>query len=1371
MANKNSTYVNALVAFILDTKPYHSKLSEIVEEYRFTDTMSVNFGERMFSSVLAKGAWPTSYFSGGPTGFAPTVPLHRLVSPSFSTFTKNSTPAENRGSFRAFRDENTDLPLVPFAFDPRSSQGRGISDAFVQRAGQAARSEPLLEGHDFFESRGAFVFQIKQTISSQPLITGRFAETYEVTDTFPISVQLSFQADSLLLLGPVTQVSLSEVQITGPGAVKVMGLSDKPNYLPVFVERANENLPASRESGALAYPDVLRSGVSIFDISANFARALYEEWSVEATSATTFIVRGKVTGIIGAGTIAQVTPTDGAPYYAGEFDSFQLSFSLRADQQLNTTDVLALSPSSKIAVHPTAPLEAWSLIKVNPIAYSRPLFTSTRYGYLTDTSGTKNKITVLDTGFKTGSVVLTAISSTQFIISATSDLEYAGVATVNTLFNDGVLAFTIRAGTDYQFTAGDRFDIEIQNNEPVADDLDLFYGYDFDSYDASELVYNATNSAGEDYFKTLDFKFDTRFASYDLKSFNLVLAGNVVSGRQWRLRALPDFDRPLPLQSTSPENRVNLAGTDSTAVPVYDSENTTTAEGVHSGNDPDTTADLLLWYSSSFALEYFDTETLLWVLIDNIQVGNAYSNTGIGLSFKLVEASKPFIAARLNSSRYQDTSAAFIEESVFGGDVISWTVRNSPPEQIGAAALGSARIPRLVMHGAAYHNSTPAKWVLTWVSNTAYELQGFYTAGALNGSPVFSTPRLVQLEAGFSYRDREHGLHFTIRPGRTGLKQSDSIAFETLNSRPSYLVHGSVSGWQPAATVGEWYWNGKIGFKITAPTAELFISNQKVPGDGEWQLPAGLVSLKRLRQDAPDLTYVIKSLADGAWNMYRNGALVARGTNSLSDDYVLLEVPTAVAGSSFILQITGDEHRLALGHDLAIIKTTAGRSPTAADFVLLERTTTDAISISIKAKDAAHAEVLAPLAPQTIDVRFVDHTARSGVPLFNTSPETAVLQGWIPASTEFRDSALSIAEFSDPATHAVIRAAVTGELIGTVRTIGSLVTDPVIFDWDLDFHTKYLPLNAESTLVTFGSGMNEHVIVNMQEGIAFLLKGDGGESDALFSEVTGVQIAELNELLIKSSYDMPLDVTVSDGPFIGFLPGYDNTPYDAEVADGAYDTGLPLTDYFLEAKALSARTELDPVESSRLNDLIALISGYLINNALDDTTFGDFIAAFNAAVASGDITPNFGVPAIGAGFEVQENSGVTASTAITEALSVFALDTAYGLDQYGLDAGPMDGQAESTAIIYSAEMPPLPAAGLPPAGTLYSEFETPFVIPAPGARVIELSFSMEPSTTPVFYVWRPEDPAPELATVVERGSSRLFRLSLIAQTELKLIVL
>ena len=45
--NKNSTYVQSLVDFVLDTKPYHAKLTEVVEEYRFFDDVHVKIDEHL----------------------------------------------------------------------------------------------------------------------------------------------------------------------------------------------------------------------------------------------------------------------------------------------------------------------------------------------------------------------------------------------------------------------------------------------------------------------------------------------------------------------------------------------------------------------------------------------------------------------------------------------------------------------------------------------------------------------------------------------------------------------------------------------------------------------------------------------------------------------------------------------------------------------------------------------------------------------------------------------------------------------------------------------------------------------------------------------------------------------------------------------------------------------------------------------------------------------------------------------------------------------------------------------------------------------------------------------------------------------------
>lgn len=1487
MANKNSTYLNSLVSFILDTKPYRCKLTEVVEEYRFAEQMTVGFDERLFSSVLAKAAWPYSFFSSGVSTPAPLMPLHRVTAPLFRGFTLNSDPAQNRGAFKVGRDESTDLPLVPLAFDPKAVQGVGLADAFVQRQGLGTQAEALLEGHDVHLSHGAYVVDIKQTVSSQPLVTGRFNETYEVDDgPFPITVNLPFDSDSLHITGPAVQVTLTQVSVTGPGAVKVTGLSATPNYAPLITERRNQdllaaataavqaqaldvtnptsainriqavldavatqllatpdaassaalaavqaiidtvNLPSSyealldalvaagvpvingyvgwrgqdttdpftdpyvdqalaacstslffnaytdvgqRESGALAYADVRRADVRITDIVSDPMRAAYEEWTLEAVSPTTFLVRGSVSGPIGS----IVAP--------GVFTAPQLRFEIELeDDPVAVGTVVLLTPRAALTVHLNAPLEAWSLIKVNPIAYTRPELTSTRYGHVVSQTLEVGRITVLDTGLPTGTLTLTATSSTSFTLSSTAEPLYTGVITVGVPFNDGRVAFTIMQGGVYTFQAGDRFYIEIENRPPEPLDLDLYYGFDTDPFDANELVYNNVDSLLEDYLTALGFGFDSRFINYDVASFGLTIASNAVNNRRWRLRALADLARPLRLQASSPTNLVNLLGTDDPTNPaaatLFDTPNSTTSEGIQSSNDPDSVEDLRLWYAGDFALERYDEGTGAWVTVDTVAQGVPYVNATHGLSFTIVPAAAPFIAARLHSSWYPDTVGPFLEEDVDGGDMIAWTVRNEDPTA-GVAALVSPRAPRLVMHADSFHHSTPALWALTWTSGTQYTVQGTYTTGPSNGSLVFSTPPVVDLTTdGRSYRNDDHGLHFTVVPGAVGLAATDTLRFETLARRPSYLVHGSVSGWQPDAVVGEWYWNGRVGFKLRAPEARLFEAGERLAGTSSWTTSVGLVTLERLRLDAPASVYHLSAPNDGRWLLRRDGEVVGAGADAVADTYVRLDLPTAVAGTELTLHVQADTHALALGTDLAIVRTTPGRAPQPGDFTLFSRTERDQLSVSIRPKDGAHAAVLSELAPVTIDLRFVDHTTGSGVPLANTSPETAVLPGWIPALSTYRDSALSTAEFSDPATSVVLTAAASGETIGTVEALGATVNDTVVLRWDAAFAAKYLPLNAEATVVTLGSGLDDRVAVRMTEGLALLVSGGGLDDTPLFTDAFTVHVAETSRLAVLSTYAAAVGVAASDGPFVGFMPGFGNLPFDFELGGdpddddvGYFDAGQALTGWFSEAKALDALPSRTPPQQARLNELLGLLGGFL-DGDLAGTTLAEFTAVLNAlAPVSFSPVPDFGLPTVGLGIDVLDQPTGTAGPAIEEAMTVQAVDQGYPYDLYGYDVGGLDDDGETTVILLSNDAPPLPVTGLPAPSTTYAAFQTPLHVTTP-CRVVELSFTAAVVTDPAVHLWRPSEAAPSAVPIVERLGPRLFRFSLPSASELKLIV-
>jgi hypothetical protein len=1287
-------YLNSLVSYILDTKPYHSKLSEVVEEYLFEESMTVNIVERLFSNTTIKAAWPYTFFSGGPSS-GRTMPLKRVLHNSVrGPWANNQTLS--RGAFKAFRDEIAELPGVGFTFDPTSIQGIGIKDVVLQRTGNTSRVEPMLEGHDFFLSHGAYTFQILKTRASN--VIGTFIRLYEDDDgPFPITVTMPFMAPGMEVFGPAVQVTSNQISVTAAGWVRVFGVQEGPRYAPEFIELrdktvisditaftqqraldftqpgsslnlitelldqietelpsrsnitptlltqanaeiaklravlADDRLPstyeallrplhvanvgrpsgfntwyaeigvdgspdvglkfaeltpglyfnaytdvAMRRNGALRYDDVRLPDLSITNIVADPERATYEEFTLTAVTDTFFTVTGSASGLVGSFTIGEM------------FSSPYLSFSTSGTNFTPGASVL-LTPAEQITVHAKAPLEQWSLIKVNPLAYSRPMFNSTRVGYLQSATNQIGRVTILDSTFPDGTLVIRMTSSTAYTVRTTGDPLYAGSGTVGTLYNDGRVSFRVMAGSAYTYAVNDVFYVEITNPVATPVDLDLVWGYDVEPYSDDTLQY--TSPLFPAYLETLDFGFNGRFIGYDFDALGLTLTQTVSSGGAWRIRALPDTSAPItPL-----------------------------------GLDP----SIQLWYANRFALERHNGND--WIVLDsNVPIGTPYNNSTYGIAFTIVPAAKPFIASRVTYSN--GTDGPFTAE---GGDAFTFTVDNDGAFQQDPAGLTSGRVPRLVMHGDSYQTATPASWTLTFTSTSAYTLQGVYTAGPNTGASVFTTPVSLLFGNGRSYQNAEHGLHWTVLSGSSiGHAAGDTYTFETYQSKPSYLVHGSVSGWQAPAELDKWYWNGKIGFKLKKPTVKFInpaVDFAPTPalqrqGDSPFAVTVpvtGTLTLNSVRPDTKDHVYVARSNATNRWTLYRDGTVVGTGSTTVADQFISVTLPNAPIDTEFRIWVENHEPDLFMGNDLAIIKASPGRMPTSADFIVIERTRSDDVGIAIRSISSTHETTLQQLEPLTIDVRYVDLNANSGVPLSSTSPEVTVLSGWLPMIVEDQDtSAGSTAVFSDASTRTRLLSASTGEVIGTIASTSTNPNSPVFLTWDTAFYNKYLPLNAEANVVTYGSGTNENVHVTITEGIRFLLSGGSQTESALFSDELKVNFRENTNWLIRSTYDQALTVQIKDSPFGGFLPGYDNTGYDFEtgigdvsgLTGGSYDMGFPLQSWFERAKFLSVQSTLTPQEQDELNTLITMLNGSLVDGQIEATTLDDFIKNTTPAI-------------------------------------------------------------------------------------------------------------------------------------------------------------
>ncbi len=1418
--NAQSRQIQSLVSYILDTKPYSRKLTDIGEEYRFTDYMSVNFRERLFSSTHQKGTWVYSQLSNGTSVPQPLTRIQRLIRPMFRKHNTNNRSDLSDGAFKAFRDENTDLPLVPFAFDPVALRGSGLVSSFVQRKGIKTSNEPLIEGLDVYLSHGAYVFQINQTTDAMsqfvPLYTDRrnhnlisaataATQATAIDISNPASCVNRLKAEFTGLEAAIaassfpsstysavtTEINALKAVLNTPdlpssyetllnlmgqlGSAELVALGTSYSNLDAFQGLLESHSPSLyfnkwsdfdlREGGLLRYNEVSTAQLVVTNISANSSADQYQEWVLVAEDADTVQVIGSYSGYIG---LAQVGST---------FTSAYVTFTLAAGPDALTPDYkVKLTPAAGITIHPSAALEAWSLIKVNPLAYSRPYYDGDLYGFIKSLANVKNTITVLDPSIQTTDIIIEAISGTQFTVKMTADPLYSATAAVNTVFNDGRLGFIIQAGTEYTFKPGDRFYFHLVNETAKADDLDIYYGFDMGGYDAFESVYTNVNSSDADYLRELEFGYDSRFVDYDMGTFSLSVGEQSVNGRQYRLRAIPDTARPLlrVQRDSSTNNLLDETELDSSAVGTqYDMPNDQSAEGYWSGNDPDLDPDLELFYASNFALEYYDEGTETWVFVDQIAIGDSYSSIAHALSFTLAAGTKPFIGVILHSSWFADAEGGpLMQEDVEGGDVFYWTVSN-PPISVEGSGLTSSRSAGLIMHGDSFQGTEEAHWTLTFITPSQYELQGTRP----DGSTIYPTPVTVNLLTdGRSYRDDTAHVHFTVLTGEVGLGAGDVISFDTYANAPSYLVHGSVTGWAAPAVVGEWYFNGKIGFKLELPQGTMFEANQQLEESAEntWQTSLGPATLNYVRPDSPSNSYVFRGNENNRWVMFRNGQMVASGITTLSDEWLSITLPFATFGASLMLSIGADDRSLSIGRDLAIVKTGDGRSPTADDFCLFERTPReDSIGLFIKPLNSQHNLALGPLDQVAVDQRFIDLNT-NGAPISNTSPETEYINGWVPMFANYRNGAVAQV-FPDPVTDIDLTSVATGETIGTVKKL----SDEYYFEWNTDFFDAYMPLNAEAKIVSYGSGMFENVNVNFSETLNVLIGGGGLAESFLFNEQVNVQIQQVLGtpglpdvpfLKVKSTYEEAASATIEDGPFNGFMPGYDTLPFDAEDGvDGYYDVGQPLVSAFERAQDLAALTSPTQAEQDEFDVLYSLIQPYLENGVLADTTLSEFMANLEADDSINyDTTQDqtFGVSAKGLAVDVAQQPSLEAGASIVEAMAIQITEYGSAFSDYGFDVIDYDVQADSLVHLNVNGVPPIPSTGMP--GGTYSAYETDL---EGYGRVIRVGFVNALTSTPTFYIWIEGNSAPTRVNVVNILDNRTYEFSVPQPVNFKLVVL
>ena len=1374
--NKNSQYIQSLVDFVLDTKPYHSKINDVVEEFQFSDTVNVKVVERFNLQTKLAAAWKYNYFSGANPSFR-TMPARRLVSPTFS-----------RTSHIVGADENTDMASVPFVYSKKAFTGVGVNAVFTRNANGVA--EPLTESVDFFQSHGSFQFQIKQTLDANSVFNPLWASTMD-DGAIAIATNQTI-ANALDLTNPQSEVNqiraiLDSIQVIINGVspfpsevndelvllYAILDLPDLPQSYEALLAQIDantlltsidttelkqqfENLSPPlyfmqfsdlgvRENGKLSYENIGNSSISISNITPVLT-ADYEEWTLTAVDDNTpqYSVVGSSSGFIGFITAGETFISIG-----------KISFATQSLGQPVIGETISFAPTNKISIRNGTPLETCNIIKVNPIAHDAPVLTSSHYGSIQDLDGTSGKISLLSAEIPTTTLILIArADGVTFDLTSTADPLYVGVAQADVTFNDGIVGFTIISGT-IGFTAGDKFYIPIENLPASARNLDLGFGYDLDAYDNGNLVYNNTDSLHPDYNRKIDFNYDGRFVDYDVNDLGITISQAAVNGKTWRIRAIPSSTliATLKKDGSGPNNSVDLTDATSGISPDPASNS---APLFSMAGDTNAAPDLLLSYALSFRVEYLNESTLTYIGIGSVNVGDTFTSALHGISFTLPAGSKPFIAVSADDG--------LIQPPVEGGDVFSFTVSNPFPTLLqDPIGITSSTVPRLIMHSNSFFDAPAANWAITFTSSTSYEVTAIQT-GDNNGIQLPGTPVTgyipidgVYSRENFSFKGL--GIHFTIVPNR-GIFAGDTFTFETFEDKPTYLVHGSVTGWMAPATIGKYYWNGHIGFKLNAPEIELFNDGvATTPGDEN-------ITISRLREDTPSIEYLITrgSLSASSFTVTRTDVGVVgfvSSTGTFEDKYITftLNAPTFL---ELVVMVSAHDYTQFNAQDTVILNPAiSAKLPLTNDNVLIEKTESGRLGISI----TPSVTDISALKPITIDQRFIDLNTNSVIPLANTSPETSILSGWLPFTVESFDSDTSIAEFSDPATRYVFTSAGTGLPIGTLKQQGSDLNEPIIFEWDVDFFNTYLPLNAEANLVSYGTGLNEDVNVNMAESIKFLISGGALLEDWMFNDVVSINFTEDNLFRLTNNYYGSFGVNVDDGPFGGFLSGYDNQGFDNEL--NGYDEGSPPDIYSLLSKyGLTAQEEADII--SRWN--FFLVNGDQIPTSEAQWAF--LRAMITSDIAPGIITDGFGYPAIGLGFDITEEPTTESATSFQEAMVILAADQANLHDEHGFDTRLLDAQDETTAIFYSGALPPIPVAGVP-VGATFETFETPLTIDLP-SRVFEVSFNASSSVllalTPSFSIWLPSQPSPQHVAVVEQISLGTYRFSIPSASPAKIIV-
>lgn len=847
----SSNAVDSLISYILDVKPYHSKLSEIVEEYQFFDSMVVNIDDRThLTRTKVAGIWDTEFYSNGL--FSQDVDL---------PFVQHSKSSSNWNNTIRISSNATQIP--------------GLNSAYYLHHNIGLRAVTLdgvyqIEGIDFHVSHGAFTFNLdgaSQTYKETILDNLVGNADSEKIKGLPIHKEFSylFYQDVNGSNGKVHNIEPNlDAEAYEEWEVKCASVGNAPrneatsfsfsqtiptpswnvqhnlDTLDLFVQTFHEESDGFHP----IYPaqiKFLNSNVINVEFSRNATGKVkiikcnnselmhkseiltsQSEWIVSHglnTQNLIITVKSQINGNIEIIYPAEIEILDPNSVKI-KFSSPQNGVVLIGSAEAYTSKVFEQHDDSNVWVFD------------NQLAVDSGIFcvytSENKIIFPRDIAFNKDKIFVTFNNPLSGKLVLSKVfapgnENTVFTISG-SESGLIGYAKLGIPFKSSKINLTVspydetsrfELGETFVLTPDNRLvshknyltqetwslikvnpialasrPIFVRKGSPLISDITLI-----DSIRPQQI--------------SIVLKKEGWFATSSIDGALGYLDGNSLSQHE--------FNLSISLGTVPPE------------IGDYFDFNIFNDPPYVSGFDVSLGYDL----ADYDAVEYDDH--LIYFTKDTI--GLEILNSGVKqLTYELVYTDSGKFTVKAFANRGDDTPINLFpdllpgekfdngeisftipaNENYFVDDTIIFDIVNPKPfTDPYPIYLISKNYGHLTVYPKSFINSPAQTWLVTITGSDSFSVEGSSTGPEKDG------------KISESY---DNGLiHFTIFPSRDGYQVGDRFSVSVQGEKPSYLVFGSDSGFHKPATVGKWYWNGKIGFKIDAPYYQIedFTTNGK----------------------------------------------------------------------------------------------------------------------------------------------------------------------------------------------------------------------------------------------------------------------------------------------------------------------------------------------------------------------------------------------------------------------------------------------------------------------------------------------------------------------------------------------------------------